>query len=150
DHSAVAVDRTLQQALDGRQLPPPTDQTRLSTLSSAKPVSYAQQPVGGHWFLGTLDLDHLRFTEHRCALDQSRRGGAEYYPTGRRNRLHPLRHPDLRTDRGVTESPRTDLTNDHLTRVQAHPQPQVDSVAIVDLGGQSGSRILNAQGRQAG
>jgi short-subunit dehydrogenase involved in D-alanine esterification of teichoic acids len=52
--------------------------------------------------------------------------------TGRRDRLHPLRHPHLLTDGGVTERPRTDLTGDHLTRVKSHPQPQIHTVAALD------------------
>jgi hypothetical protein len=34
-----------------------------------------------------------------------------------------LRHPHLFTDGGVTERPRTDLAGNHLTGIQAHPQP---------------------------
>ena len=150
DHRAVAIDRAVQQALNGGHLPPPTDQIRLSTPDSAMPFTHAQQPTGGHRLVGTLDLNQLGLAEGRCALNQSRGGRAEHHPTRRSDRLHPLRHPDLLTDRGVTERPRTDLTGDHLTGVQAHPQPEVDTVAIVDLGREPLRLLLNAQGRQAG
>ena len=125
------VDCTLQQALDGGHLPPPTDQIRLSTLDGAMPFPHAQQPAGGDWLVGTLDLNQLRLAESRCAINQSRGGRAEHHPARRSDRLHPLSHPDLLTDSGVTERPRTDLTGDHLTRVQAHPQLQFDTVAVV-------------------
>ena len=95
-------------------------------------------------------LNHLRFTESRCALNQSRGRRAEHHPTRRSDRLHPLRHPDLLTNGGVTERPRTDLTGDHLTGVQSHPQPQVHTVAVLDLDGKPLRLLLNAQGRQTG
>ena len=103
-----------------------------------------------HRFIGTLDLNQLRLTESRCAINQSRGGRAEHHPTGGCHRLHPLSHPDLLTDGGVTESARTDLTGDHLTGVQADPQPQVDTVAVLDLGGKPLRLVLNTQRRQAG
>jgi hypothetical protein len=59
-------------------------------------------------------------------------------------RFHPLCHPDLLTNGGVSERPRTDLTGDHLTGVQAHAQPEVHSVAILDLGGKPLGLLLNA------
>ena len=145
DHRAVAVDCTVQQALDGGHLPPPTDQIRLSTPDSAMPFGHAQQPPGGHRLVGTLDLDHLRFAESRSAINQSRGGRAEHHPARRSDRLHPLSHPDLLTDGGVTERPRTDLTGDHLTGVQAHPQPQLHTVAVLDLDGKPLRLLLNAQ-----
>ena len=46
DHSAVALDCTVQQALDGGHLPPPTDQIRLSTPDGAMLFAHAQQAVG--------------------------------------------------------------------------------------------------------
>ena len=125
DHRAVAVDCTVQQALNGGHLPPPTDQIRLSTLDSAMPFPHAQQPMGRDRLIGTLDLNQLRLAESRCAINQSRGGRAEHHPTRRSDRLHPLRHPHLLTDGGVTERPRTDLTGDHLTGVQARPAAAV-------------------------
>ena len=66
------------------------------------------------------------------------------------DRLHPLRHPDLRTNGGVTERPRTDLTGDHLTGVKSHPQLEVHTVALSDFDGKPLRLFLNAQGRQTG
>ena len=122
---AVALDCPVQQALDGGHLPPPTHQIRLGTPDQRDAVRHAQQPTGRDRLIGTLDLNQLRLAESRCAFNQSRGGRAEHHPTRRRDRLHPLRHPHLLTDGGVTQSPRTDLTGDHLTRVQPDPQPQI-------------------------
>ena len=71
---------------------------------------------------------------------------------GRRDRAagHPLSHSNLLTDRGVTQSAGADLAGDHLAGVQAHPQPQVDTVPIVDPGGEPLRLLLNPYGRQAG
>ena len=66
------------------------------------------------------------------------------------DRLHPLRHPDLRTNGGVTERPRTDLTGDHLTGVKSHPQLEVHTVALLDFDGKPLRLFLDGQGRQAG
>ena len=150
DHSAMAIDCAVQQALDGGHLPPPTDQIRLSTPDGVMPFAHAQQAMGGHWLLGTLDANHLWLTESRCAIDESRGRRAQHHPAGRSDRLHPLSHPDLLADGGVTERPRTDLTSDHLTRVQADPQLQLDTVAVLDVDGKPLRFLLNAQGRQAG
>jgi hypothetical protein len=59
-----------------------------------------------------------------------------------------LGHPHLLTDRGVTQSTRTDFTGDHLIGVQSHAQPKVDPVAVFDFSGQSGGLPLNAQRRK--
>ena len=72
DHSAVAVDSPVQQALNGGHLPPPTDQIRLTTPYSAMLFAYAQQPLGGRGFLGTLNADQLGLAKNRCASNQSR------------------------------------------------------------------------------
>jgi hypothetical protein len=68
----VAVDCAVQQTLDGGHLPAPTDQIRLSTLGAAMLFTNAQQAMSSHWLLGTLNTDHLRFTERRCARNQPR------------------------------------------------------------------------------
>ena len=150
DHSAVALNCTLQQVVDGGHLPPPPDQSRLSTPDAATLFTYAQQQVGLHWFVGALDLNHLRLTESHCAINQSRRRRTEYHPTRRSDRFHPLSHPDLIADSGVTERARTDFTGDHLARVQTYPQLQLDTVAVLDLDGKPLRLVLNAQTRQAG
>ena len=132
---AVALDCTVQHALNGGHLPPPTNQIRLGTLDQAMPFLHAQQPLGRDRLIGTLDPNHLRLTESRCAINQSRGGCAQHHPTRRSDRLHPLRHPHLLTDGGVTERPRTDFTGDHLTRIESHPQPQFHAVALLDFDG---------------
>ncbi len=107
--------------------------------------AHAQQATGHDRFIGTLDLNQLRLSERRCAINQSRGGRAQHHPTRCSDRLHPLRHPDLLADRGVTERPRTDLTRDHLTGVQAHAQPQVHTVSHLDIDGKPLGLLLNAQ-----
>jgi hypothetical protein len=59
----VPVDYAVQQALEGRQLPPPTDQIRLSTPSSTTPFLHAQQPLGRDGLVGTLELHDFRLTQ---------------------------------------------------------------------------------------
>ena len=120
----MALDRTVQHALNGGHLPPPTHQIRLGAPDQAMPFPHAQQPAGRDRLIGTLDAHHLRLTQGRCAINQSRGGRAEHHPTRRCDRLHPLGHPHLLTDRGITQRPRTDLTGDHLPRVEAHPHSQ--------------------------
>ena len=127
----------------GRRLHGPTSPRRRTSPTADRPDStrHARRarccsPMpNSRWardrLIGTLDLNQLRLTESRCAINQSRGGRAEHHPTRRSDRLHPLRHPDLLTDGGVTQSTRTDLTGDHLTGVQAHPQPQIHAVAVV-------------------
>ena len=44
----------------------------------------------------------------------------------------------------------TDFTGDQLTGVQAHPQLELHTVAVVDFNGESLGLFLDAQGRQAG
>jgi hypothetical protein len=106
--------------------------------------------VGGHWLLGTLDLHDFRLTQHCGVLHQASGRFAKHHPTRLGDRLHPLRHPDLLTDSGVTQSARADLTGDHLARVQAHPQLQLHTVAVVDFKGESLGLLLKTQGGQAG
>ena len=61
----MALDCTVQQALDGGHLPPPTDQIRLGTPDTAMLFAHAQQPAGRDRFIGTLDLNQLGLTEGR-------------------------------------------------------------------------------------
>jgi hypothetical protein len=142
----VAIDRALQQAFDGGPLPPPPNKIRLGMPDAAMLVRHAQQPTRGHRFDATLDVHPLRFTQNRRAINQSGGGRAEHHPTRRSDRLHPLSHPDLLANSGVAERPGTDFTGDHLTGVQAHPQPEVDTVAILDPGREPLRFLLNAQG----
>ena len=70
DDRTVALDGTLQQALDGPHLPVPTHQSRLGTLARVVPVWQAHQPPGGHRLVGALDVDQLRVAQGRHGLDQ--------------------------------------------------------------------------------
>ena len=76
---------------------------RAHRASDGPILPHAQQEPSGHWFISTLDPNGLRFTENRCALNQSRCRRAEHHTPRRSHRLHPLSHPDLLTDSGVTE-----------------------------------------------
>ena len=68
DHSAVAVDGTVQQALDGGHFPSPTDQVRLGAPD--RPIlAHAQQAADRNAFIGTLDPNRLRLTQSRCAIN---------------------------------------------------------------------------------
>ena len=60
---------------------------RPTRIDSAAPdcatlFRHAQQAVGGHRFIGTLDAHHLRLTQSRCVIDQSRCRCAEHHPPG--------------------------------------------------------------------
>ena len=69
------------------------------------PLLHAQQSLGRDRLVGALDPNQLRLAQRRCAINQSRGRRAEHHPARRSDRLHPLRHSDLLTDRGVTERP---------------------------------------------
>src|SRR6185312_9609184 len=99
------------------------------------PFLHAHQPLSRDGLIGTLDLNQLRLTESRCTIDKSRGRCAQHHPARRSDRLHPLSHPHLFTDSGVTERPRTHFTRDDLTRVKSHPQLQLDTVAVLDVDG---------------
>ena len=130
-------------------------QRRPTRFASARPTSpsrgpIAHQPARGNRFVGALDAHQLRFSQHHGVLDQPRGGLRQHHPARRGHRFHPLRHPDLLTDRGVTQRPRTDLTGDHLTGVQSHAHLEVHTVALSDFDGKPLGLLLNAHGRQAG
>ena len=102
--TAPGHDCTVQQALDGGHLPPPTDQSRL-----ARPTARCRSPMPSSRRAGTGTSAPLMWTiwfaEHRGVINQLRGGRAEHHPTRRCHRLHPLRHPDLFADGGVTQAP---------------------------------------------
>lgn len=68
NHSAVAVDGTVQHALDGRQFPSPTDKFRLSAPDDPV-LAHAHQAVSGYWFVSTFDPNQLQLTESCYALN---------------------------------------------------------------------------------
>ena len=95
-----------------------------------------QQPACEHWIGCSLDPHHLRLTETRGVLHQSRGGLAEHHPARRGRRLHPLGHPDLLADDGVIHYVRTYFAGNHFSRIQADPHLQRDTVASGHLGGE--------------
>ncbi len=111
---------------------------------------HAQHADGPRLVRRPLDLNQLRLAERHIAFNQPRGGRREHHPARRSDRFHPLRHPDLLTNRGVTESSRTDFPGNHLTGVQAHPQLQLHTVPLSDIGGKLLRLLLNPQRRQAG
>ena len=91
----------------------------------------------------TRSLNELGLAKSCCFTNQSRGGRTEHHPTRRRHRLHPLSHPHLLTNSGVTQSDRADLTSDYLTGIEPYTQGQVDAVAIADLGSQQCTFFLD-------
>jgi hypothetical protein len=69
-------------------------------------VVHAQQAMGRDRLMGTLDPNQLRLAETRCAINQPSRGLTEHYRARRSRCFHPLSHPNLLTNGGVTERPR--------------------------------------------
>ena len=57
--------------------------------------------------------------------------------------------PTVLAGRGVSQRPRTDLTGDHPTRIQAHPHLQSHAVAALHLGRQPVRLLLDGQRGQA-
>ena len=147
----VAIDRAVQNGFYGGHLPAPTNQARQHAPDKTMPRLNHQQATRRHPSIDTLDVHRLVFTQHRAfLLDQVRGGLAEHHPTRRGDRLHPLRHAHLLTDRGVTESTRTDLTGDHLTGIESDTQLKVYTVALSDVDGKPLGLLLNSQGSQTG
>ena len=70
DHCAVALDRAVEQAVDGSHLPRrPTSAGRFADRPMLFPMR--QQPARRHRFVGTLDLHQLRLAE-TAALSTNR------------------------------------------------------------------------------
>ena len=144
-HTTAATDRALHQGVKGRHLPASTDQARLGAPDQALPRADPHQPARGNRFVGALDVHPFRFRQRHGVLDQPRGGLREHHPARGRHRFHPLGEPDRLADRGVTQRPRTELTGDHPTRIQAHPQLQRHAVAALHLGGQPVRLFLDGQ-----
>jgi hypothetical protein len=75
----------------------------------------SNQLSGGDCCFEAFDLHHLWPAKLDDVLDEPRSGLAQHHRAGRGNGFHSLRHANLLTDRRVTQSPRTDLPDDHLT-----------------------------------
>ena len=84
-------------------------------------IAGAEQSIRGDGRIGALDVHQLRFAEHGHVTDQMCGGLAEHHSARRSGRFHPLRHPDVHTDGGVTPWARIDVANDDLTGVQSDP-----------------------------
>ena len=147
--TTAATDRTVHEGVDGSHLPAPADQARLGAPDHAISWADPHQPAHAHRFVGTLDVHPLRFGQHGGVLDEPRGRLRQHHPAGRRHRFHPLREPDLLADRGIPQRPRTDLTGDHPARIQANPQPQLDTVAALHLGREPVGLLLDGQRGQA-
>ncbi len=144
-HTTAATDRAVHKGVECRHLPAPTDQARLGAPDQAIPRADRHQPARAHRFVGALDAYPLRFSQRHGVLDQLRGRLREHHPARGRHRFHPLRKPDRLAGRGVTQRPRADLTGDHPTRIQAHPQPQRHAVAAGHLGRQPVGLLLDGQ-----
>jgi len=83
----VALDRTVQQALNGGHLPPPTHQIRLDMLDEAMPFFQAQQPLSRDGLIGPLDPNQLGLAQGRHAINQPRGRCAQHLPAGWSDRL---------------------------------------------------------------
>jgi hypothetical protein len=66
--------------------------------------------MGALWFLGTLGADQLRFTQICTITNRSCNRRTEHHRTRRSDRFHPMCHPVLLTNGGVTQGTRTELT----------------------------------------
>src|SRR5262245_14354050 len=77
-HRAMAVDGAVQKPLDRAHLPSATDQFQLSTFDRSTMFCHAQQPMGGYWLAGPLDVDQLALAESRCVLNQACGGRADH------------------------------------------------------------------------
>ena len=112
------------------------------------PFLQAQQPLSRDGLIGPLDPNQLGLAQGRHAINQPRGRRAQHHPAGGSDRLHPLSHPHLLTDGGVTKWAGTDFTGDHPARVQAHPQPQLHTVTLCYFDGKPLRLLLNPQRRK--
>ena len=81
DHRAVTIDCTVQQTLNGGQLPPSTNKIRLGTVKRVMPFLHTHESPGRHRLIGTLDLNELSLAESRCAINQPCGGLAAHHLT---------------------------------------------------------------------
>ena len=107
------------------------------------------QPASADRFVGPLDAHPFRFSQHDAVLDQPCGRFRQHHPARRRHRFHPLRHPDLLADYPVAQRPRTDLTGNYPTGIEAHPQPQSQPIAALHVGCQPVRFLLDGHCGQA-
>ena len=147
-HTTAATDRAVHHGVQGRHLPASTDQACFGAPGQAIPRADPHQPARGNRFVGPLDAHPFRFGQHHGVLDEPRGRLREHHPARGRHRFHPLGEPDRLADRGVAQRPRTDLTGDHPTRIQSHPQLQSHAIAAGHLGREPVRHLLDGQRSQ--
>src|ERR1700731_1599782 len=149
DHRSDPIDRLVQDRRDRYGL-------RLAAHEARMPTTHpvfsrrGQQPTRRHRGRGTLNKDEFLCAQGKIVLNEAGGSLAGYPPPRRRDRLHPLSHPDLLTNGGVTESARTDLTSNHLARVQPDPQLEIDTVAAFNFDGKWPRILLDCQRCETG
>ena len=148
DHGSNAADRLIEERCDGVDLPRTTDERRRVALDMFAFHRCRDQPVRGNPLFHSLNAHHLGLTQHRRVLDQSCSGLAQHHSTGRGDRFHPLRHPYVLADGGITRRARTDITGDHLTGVQTDAQLQCNATAALEFTRESLCLTLNALSRK--
>ncbi len=146
---AAATDRAVHKGVEGSHLPAPTDQVRIGAPELAFAWADGQQAARAHRFVCPLDVHPFGFGQQHGVLDQPRGRLREHHPARGRHRFHPLGKTDGLAGRGVAQGSRTDVTGDHPTGVQAHPQLQCHAIAALHLGCQSARLVLDGQRRKA-
>ena len=122
DDTPLPVDCLRQCTCQRPQFPLAPHQTRLPTADESPANRYAQEATRGNRRVGAFDVHQLWIAQNGGVFDQSGGGLVEHHSAGRCHRFHALSHTDLFTDRGITQSARTDLAGDHLTGVESHSQ----------------------------
>ena len=70
--TTAATDGAVDDGVQRRHLPAPADQARLRASDEAIALAYPQQSARAHRFLGALDVQPLRLSEHHGVLDEAR------------------------------------------------------------------------------
>jgi len=84
----------------------------------ASGIAGTEQAIRGDGRIGAFDAHHFRLAEHGDVADQMRGGLTDHHPARRCGRFHPLGHPDVDAESGVTAWARIDVADDDLTGVQ--------------------------------
>ena len=101
----------------------------------------ARRPLGRDGLIGTLRSRRSGSARARCALTSRTVDTLRMTPPGGAID-HPLRHPHLLTNSGVTQSARADLASDHLPH-SGPPAAHLHTVAVVDSDGDPLRFLLN-------
>ena len=145
----AATDHVVHDRRRGRPSP---SADRPGSPRRARPAQRAgRSPAAGARapFIGPLMRSHSGSASIKVCSTSRAMDSDSIAPPGERP-IHPLRQPNLLADRSVPQRPRTDVTGDHLTRVQALAHLEVHTVALSDFDGKPLRLLLNAHGRQAG